>query len=80
MLHVETIKAVINLKATNHVMITAPKVDGYRFIAWVASASVGWIGATYIASPTSSSTDVYNASNVQDGNRSVNCTALYQAT
>ena len=78
MLYVETITATINLNAGNHASINAPEVDGYRFIAWVASWSVGWVGATYIANPTSSSTDVYNASNVQDGNRSVYCTALYQ--
>ena len=61
--------------------IEAPSVPGYSFACWVNSATNGFIGASYVASPLSSSATVWlsNApvSSIRDGKSSVTAVALY---
>lgn len=61
---------------SDRVYVTAPKVDGYQFVCWVATASKGWVGLTYIDSPEREDAIAWtNAS----GGWDVRCTALYVA-
>lgn len=58
------------------VYVTAPKVDGYQFVCWVATSSIGWVGLTYIDSPEKEEAIAWtDASGALD----VKCTALYVA-
>lgn len=61
--------------------IQAPDVPGYTFKTWINSATNGFIGASYVASPLSSSATVWlsNApvSSIRDSKNSVTAVALY---
>lgn len=74
--YVKCVSIETTFDGSDRVYITAPKVDGYQFVCWVATASIGWVGLTYIDSPEKEEaiawTDVSGAWDVK-------CTALYVA-
>ena len=50
--------------------VTAPTVEGYRFVCWVACVSVGWVGICYIEQPTNTTSKVwYITQRWNDGSR-----------
>ena len=56
--HIERVN--ITLKAGNiFYPIVAKPVEGYTFAFWLSSATTGWIGSTYIDTPTSSTTNIW---------------------
>lgn len=61
--------------------IKAPDVPGYTFKCWINSATNGFIVASYVASPLSSSATVWlnNAlvSSIRDSKNSVTAVAMY---
>lgn len=58
--------------------VTAPTVDGYRFVCWVACVSVGWVGICYIEQPTNMTSKVwYITQRWNSGGGEVHCFALY---
>ena len=58
--------------------ISAPKMDGYRFLAWYSCTSVGWVGAAYIENPTAEKTRTwFVASRYGESGGAVHCRALY---
>ena len=61
---------------SDHVSVDAPEVPGYEFVCWVATASVGWVGLTYIDNPDNKSAIAWT--NVS-GAWTFKCTALYVA-
>lgn len=62
----------------SNVSLSAPSVSGYTFLCWVGSATVGWVGGTYIESMNSASTKVWVcASTESSGTGDVNAWALY---
>lgn len=58
--------------------VTAPAVDGYRFVLWAAYSTSGWIGACYFENPTNASTAVWCAADKSSNlDGVVKCYALY---
>lgn len=58
--------------------VTAPGVDGYKFVIWAVYAISGWIGACYFEYPTNASTAVWCAADKSSGlDGVVKCYALY---
>lgn len=60
--------------------IEAPNIAGYTFKCWIGSQTNGFVGANYVANPTSPTTSVwvsqFPTAKAQDAN-SVQATALY---
>lgn len=58
--------------------ISAPKIDGYRFLAWYSCTSVGWVGTAYVENPTAEKTRTwFVASRYGESGGTVHCRALY---
>lgn len=47
--------------------VKAPAVEGYQFAFWLSPSTIGWTGATYIETPTDSSTNIWITSPSADG-------------
>jgi len=60
--------------------ISAPGVDGYRFVCWVGVSTVGWFGNLYIADYSTSPSTVYvnNVGTLNGQAGSFKAIALYQ--
>ena len=68
----------VRAKSSNLGTVTAPAVDGYRFVLWAAYATSGWMGACYFENPTNASTAVwYSADKLSTLDGTVKCYALY---
>lgn len=62
--------------------IAAPAVEGYQFVFWLSSATVNWIGSTYIDTPNSKNTNIWIAYPDKDSdyfNSSVNGSTFVSA-
>lgn len=75
---------ITNPEATNvecSYSIEAPSVPGYSFVCWINSATNGFICASYIASPLSSSATVWldNApvGSIRSSSTSITAVAMY---
>lgn len=62
-------------KSNPATVITAPAVSGYRFVCWCGVATVGNVGAPYIANADSAETTVWDA--LGKGEK-IQAVALYQ--
>ena len=72
MTHIEVVSG------TSDGTVTAPTVEGYRFVCWVACVSVGWVGICYIEQPTLMTSKVwYITQRWNSGGGAVHCFALY---
>ncbi|MBB3279773.1 hypothetical protein [Slackia isoflavoniconvertens] len=66
------------VSGTSDGAVTAPTVEGYRFVCWVACVSVGWVGICYIEQPTLMTSKVwYITQRWNSGGGEVHCFALY---
>lgn len=43
----------------SHIAIEAPDIDGYTFVFWLNSASVGNVNSSYVETPTAKSTNIW---------------------
>lgn len=57
--------------------IVAPTVSGYQFVAWVALATDGYVGAAYAQDPISATTNVWDSRSGGTG-CTIHAYALYQ--
>lgn len=58
--HIERVDKTIKAKTIQY-PIAAPAVEGYQFVFWLSSATVNWIGSTYIDDPTYHSPSIWVA-------------------
>lgn len=58
--HIETVDKTVKAQTIQY-PIVAPTVEGYQFVFWLSSATVRWVGSTYIDTPTSSSAKIWIA-------------------
>ena len=60
--------------------IVATTQSGYTFVAWIGCHTDTWVGSVYPESPTSSSSKLWNATNISNssGAAPVYCEALYR--
>lgn len=58
--HIERVDKTIKAKTIQY-PIAAPAVEGYQFVFWLSSATVNWIGSTYIDTPNSKNTNIWIA-------------------
>lgn len=74
---VSILKSDVNCTNTKLGDVTAPTVDGYRFLSWVSVSTVSWVGACYFEDPLKATTAVWCA--VDNGTASglAQCYALY---
>lgn len=76
--HVERVPVTITRTLGQSANVVAPAVAGYKFVCWVATATIGWTAPTYIASADHASSQVFvAASTYSSGTGAVNCYALY---
>lgn len=52
------VTSLITAKNTGY-SIEAPTVDGYQFVFWLSSSTIGWMGTTYVEEPTSQNTKIW---------------------
>lgn len=63
----------------SHADVTAPTVTDYTFVAWVATATQGWVGSVYPAQPTAQTATFWvSVSDGNTNNMNVNAVALYR--
>lgn len=61
--------------------VTAPKVEGYRFLIWLHAVAKGWVGSVYFEYPTRETTKTWLAADTYgSGGGAVDCFALYVKT
>lgn len=58
--HIERVDKTVKAQTTKY-QIVAPTVEGYQFLFWLSSATVNWIGSTYIDDPTYYSPSIWIA-------------------
>lgn len=61
LLHFEQVNSVLKDGNTTNYPITAPDVSGYRFAFWLSPSTTGWVGSTYIDTPTSKNANIWIA-------------------
>ena len=49
--HIERVDKTLTAQNIKY-QIVAPTVEGYQFLFWLSSATINWIGSTYIDDPT----------------------------
>ena len=78
---IETRQVTVNIGRAyaSSVLITAPDITGFTFVAWVEVETVGWVGSCYATSATGKTAKIFNASTGQSGTGRVDATALYKA-
>lgn len=75
----ETIAEKIGFNGAYTADVTAPTVDGYRFVVWVGLETTGWVGVGYISAPYIKNTTVYFPPiQTLSENKKIRATALYQ--
>lgn len=75
--YAKIVSATINRAYANYVSVTAPSVDGYKFLCWAQVSTNGWVGSVYPSSPLSATCNMWNASTGQTGTGNIDCLALY---
>ena len=78
--HAQYVTANIDKANGGHVSVTAPAVNGYKFLCWAEVATNGWVGSVYPADPLNLTTNMWNASTGQTGTGRIDCLALYIPT
>ena len=58
--HIETVNKTVKAQTIQY-PIVAPTVEGYQFVFWLSSATVQWVGSTYIDDPTYHSSNIWIA-------------------
>lgn len=58
--HIETVDKTVKAQTIQY-PIVAPTVEGYQFVFWLSSATVRWVGSTYIDDPTYYSPSIWIA-------------------
>lgn len=58
--HIERVNKTVKAQTIQY-PIVAPTVEGYQFLFWLSSATVNWIGSTYIDDPTYYSPSIWIA-------------------
>ncbi len=58
--HIERVDRIVKAQTISY-QITAPAVEGYRFVFWLSSTTVQWVGSTYIDDPTYYSPSIWVA-------------------
>lgn len=58
--HIEKVDKTVKAQTIQY-QIEAPTVEGYKFMFWLSSATVRWIGSTYIDDPTYYSPSIWVA-------------------
>lgn len=74
---VSIVKAAVNCTNTKLGDVTAPTVDGYRFLAWAFISTVSWVGACHFEYPLKATTAVWCAADTGVASGSAQCYALY---
>lgn len=60
-LTVRTVKTTILQAHGSRSSVTAPTVQGYRFLTWYAAVSKGWIGNVYFETPIVATSNIWSA-------------------
>lgn len=55
----KTVGGKLPADGTSHVAIEAPDIDGYTFVFWLNSASIGAVNSSYVETPTDKSTNIW---------------------
>lgn len=55
----KTVGGILPSEGIDHVAIEAPDIDGYTFVFWLNSASVGNVNSSYVETPTAKSTNIW---------------------
>lgn len=58
--HIEKVDKTVKAQTIQY-QIEAPTVEGYKFMFWLSSATVQWVGSTYIDDPTYYSSSIWVA-------------------
>lgn len=58
--HIEKVDKIVKAQTIQY-PIAAPTVEGYKFMFWLSSATVKWVGSTYIDDPTYYSPSIWVA-------------------
>lgn len=81
--HFESVTTMVKAQTASY-PIEAPTVEGYKFAFWLSTATVGWMGATYIESPTSQQNQIWivntpdsDLSVIANGNNRITAIAVY---
>lgn len=55
----KTVGGELPADGVSHVAIKAPDIDGYTFVFWLNSNSVGNVSSSYVETPTAKSTNIW---------------------
>lgn len=75
--YAKTVSASIGKAYASNVSVTAPSVDGYKFLCWAQVATNGWVGSVYPSAPLSATCAMWTASSGLSGTGNIDCLALY---
>ena len=62
----------------SYVNVTADNVTGYKFVAWIGVATVGWVGYVYPEDFSAKTVNVF-ATTTSSSARNIACFALYES-
>ena len=55
----EVVGGKLPIEGTANVAIKAPDIDGYTFVFWLNSASIGHVNSSYVENPIAKSTNIW---------------------
>ena len=65
---------------TRSVSCTAPTVDGYTFMYWLAPSTSGFVQSCYMSDPTAATTNCYLVGDLRSSDSTINIHAVYAKT
>ena len=76
-IRIRVVEGNISKAKGGNVTMTAPNIDGYKFMFWSTVATDGWASSVYPASPTSQTCKFWNTIDQGSGTGKIRAVAVY---